>query len=497
MERVRRAGVADAGRHRSRGLHRLDHVRGRATPTLWIASSRSLCEAHEARGTLRRGTGPFVPEAVSEGTLLSPREGRRAWPAARSWSATPVTTLWWCLQEDLTTVVRRVGDGRARLRRRCGRHCTILRATRSSRPAQQTLQHRSGTTSSSRTLSITRCAAGTRPPAKSARSPGRGTPGGVAPVSTDLSSPWDLAWYAGPRLDRDGRHPPAVDLRPTDPRCSGGGWYGERGAASTGLLADAWFAQTSGLVEHRRHALACGQRDVVAAVRAERDGARRPWEPGSSTSATAMAMRRRRCCSIPLGVCALPDGSVAVLDTYNDARPPLRPAQRVGRARWRPDCAEPSGAVVDGDELIVVESAAHRLTRVPLSASGRRADGPRSTPDAAARRRCIRGRFELEVVFDTAAGQKLDDRYGPATRLARLMRRRRRLLREGDGSRPRQLTAVVWCSTSRSATECCTSPRWLPSVSTTRRRQRSSRPATCISRTGASPCVSRRTAPTS
>ena len=52
---------------------------------------------------------------------------------------------------------------------------------------------------------------------------------------------------AGPGLGRDGRHPPALDLRPAH-RC-GRRWpqAPPTKGSSTGPLADAWFAQPSGL----------------------------------------------------------------------------------------------------------------------------------------------------------------------------------------------------------------------------------------------------------
>ena len=66
----------------------------------------------------------------------------------------------------------------------------------------------------------------------------------------------------------------------------------------------------------------------------------------------------------------LPDGSVAVSDTYNGAVRRYDPA--TGEVTTlATELAEPSDAVlVDGD-LVVVESAAHRLTRLRLPRGGR------------------------------------------------------------------------------------------------------------------------------
>ena len=77
--------------------------------------------------------------------------------------------------------------------------------------------------------------------------------------------------------------------------------------------------------------------------------------------------------------------------------------------------AEPSGAVVVGNELLVVESAAHRLTRIPLGASATADEF--STRTQRPPMEIAGGEVTLEVVFTPPPGQKLDDRYGPSTRL--------------------------------------------------------------------------------
>jgi len=102
----------------------------------------------------------------------------------------------------------------------------------------------------------------------------------------------------------------------------------------------------------------------------------------------------------PLGVTLLPDGTVAVLDTYNGAVRRYDPATRTVDTLAR-NLAEPTGAVVVGDQLVVVESTAHRLTRLPLR---RAVDvGP--------------GEVTVTVAFTPPPGETLDDRYGPATSL--------------------------------------------------------------------------------
>ncbi len=115
----------------------------------------------------------------------------------------------------------------------------------------------------------------------------------------------------------------------------------------------------------------------------------------------------------PLGVTLLADGSLAVLDTYNGAVRRYDP-HTDELATLAGDLAEPSGAVlVDGD-LVVVESAAHRLVR-PVPASELVTEAPQRTarPTSAV----APGAVRLDVRFVPAPGRKLDERFGPSTQL--------------------------------------------------------------------------------
>jgi len=178
-----------------------------------------------------------------------------------------------------------------------------------------------------------------------------------------------------------------------------------------GPLADAWFAQTSGLAPGGdRLWLADSE---TSSVRWVSEGVVRTavgtglFDFGLRDGAADQALLQH-----PLGVTVLPDGSVAVCDTYNGAVRRLADGQVTTVATG---LAEPSGAVVDGDSLLVVESAAHRLTRVPL--------GGAATVEGFASRTQrppteIRG-GELEIVVDFTPppGQKVDDRFGPPSQL--------------------------------------------------------------------------------
>ncbi|MDI5940988.1 alkyl hydroperoxide reductase, partial [Micromonospora sp. DH15] len=83
--------------------------------------------------------------------------------------------------------------------------------------------------------------------------------------------------------------------------------------------------------------------------------------------------------------------------------------------------AEPSDVVLTADGgVLVVESAAHRLTRLApgaLSAVGASTvDGPRHRTERKPME-VAAGEVTLDVVFAPAPGQKLDETYGPSTRL--------------------------------------------------------------------------------
>jgi hypothetical protein len=108
----------------------------------------------------------------------------------------------------------------------------------------------------------------------------------------------------------------------------------------------------------------------------------------------------------------LPDGSVAVCDTYNGA---VRRVADGAVTTIATGLAEPSGAVVDEDHLLVVESAAHRLTRVSLAGVAT-ADGSAHTTQRPVTELAA-GEVQIVVDFQPPPGQKVDDRFGPPSQL--------------------------------------------------------------------------------
>jgi thiol-disulfide isomerase/thioredoxin len=245
--------------------------------------------------------------------------------------------------------------------------------------------------------------------------------------STDhLSSPWDVSWWQGRIwIAMAGIH----QLWTYDPATGvtevAGGTTNE--GLLDGPLAEAWFAQTSGLA-------ADGDRlwlvdPETSSLRYVQDGrvhtvaGQGLFDFGFRDGPAADALLQH-----PLGVTALPDGSVAVCDTYNGAVRRYDPAGDE-MTTLASGLAEPSAAYVDGTELVVVESAAHRLTRVPLGHASR-TDGfshstQRPVTDVAAE-------LELVIAFTPPPGQKVDDRFGPPSQLV-VEATPPALLRDGGG----------------------------------------------------------------
>jgi hypothetical protein len=121
----------------------------------------------------------------------------------------------------------------------------------------------------------------------------------------------------------------------------------------------------------------------------------------------------------PLGVCVLPDDSVAIADTYNNAIRRFDPATKL-LSTIATDIREPSGiSVVETEgvtQLLVVESAEHQLVYLALPEKFQNIQGSAFRTQRPAQN-LKPGVVDLRVIFTPPAGQKLDDRYGPSTHL--------------------------------------------------------------------------------
>ena len=236
------------------------------------------------------------------------------------------------------------------------------------------------------------------------------------PRRQKLSSPWDVAWsqaLGGFVVAMAGNHTlwEFAALQGSINQIAGTLNEG----LLDGPLDQAWFAQPSGL--------AVGADDRIWVADSETSALR--WlDPVERKVHTAIgeglfdfghrdgpAAQARL--QHPLGVAVLPDGSVLIADTYNGA---VRQFVDGSVATIADGLAEPSGLLVQEDSVIVVESAAHRLTRLPLRGVGRLEDhGAHHTQRPVTE--LAPGEVRLDVVFTPATGQKYDDRYGPSTRL--------------------------------------------------------------------------------
>lgn len=384
---------------------------------------------HGAKGTLRRGDGPYVaPEPVATHlrfpgkALLLPDGGFLVSDTTRHRLVE--------LDVDGETVRRRFGTG---IR---GLHDGGPDEARFSEPqglamlpggrvaVADTVNH--AIRALDLTTGVTSTLAGT------GRQWWQGTATSGPAREVDLSSPWDVAWF-GDRLwiAMAGVH----QLWTYDPESAT-----VRVAAGTtneglvdGPADEAWFAQPSGLaVSADGERLWVADSETSSLRWVDRDQHVRTavgtglFDFGHRDGAAGQALLQH-----PLGVTALPDGSVAISDTYNHALRRYDPAS--GEVTTlATDVREPSDAVlVDGD-LVVVESARHRLTRLRLPEEAVRVtDQAHRTQRAATE--IAPGTLRLDVVFQAPAGQKLDTRYGPSTRLL-VSATPPELLAEGSGA---------------------------------------------------------------
>ncbi|MFE3903146.1 NHL domain-containing thioredoxin family protein [Streptomyces sp. NPDC059153] len=371
---------------------------------------------HGAKGTLRRGDGPYVaPEPVATHlrfpgkALLLPDGGFLVSDTTRHRLVE--------IERDGETVSRHVGTGdrgfadggREVVRFSEPQGLAVLPDGRIA--VADTVNH--AIRALDLTTGVTTTLAGT------GRQWWQGSPTTGPAREVDLSSPWDVAWFADRLwIAMAGVH----QLWTYDPETET--VQVAAGTTNEGLVDgpadEAWFAQPSGLATS-----ADGERLWVAdsetsALRyVERDGtgfAVRTavgtglFDFGHRDGAADQALFQH-----PLGVTALPDGSVAVCDTYNHALRRYDPAS--GEVTTlATDLREPSDAVLVEGDLVVVESARHRLTRLRLPEEAVRVAGQAHHTQRAATE-ITPGTLRLDVVFQAPAGQKLDTRYGPSTRL--------------------------------------------------------------------------------
>ncbi|MGR4851183.1 NHL domain-containing thioredoxin family protein [Streptomyces sp. LARHCF252] len=382
---------------------------------------------HTAKGTLRRGDGPYVaPEP--EPTVL--RFPGKAVPLPGGNFLVSDTTRHQLVEfaEDGESVLRRIGSGARGFADGSADEAAfnepqgLALLDDDSVVVADTVNH------ALRRLDLTTGEVTTL--AGTGRQWWQGSPTSGPAREVDLSSPWDVAWWQGRVwIAMAGVH----QLWAYDP--ADGTVAVTAGTTNEGLAdgrgGEAWFAQPSGLAATpERLWLADSETSALRWV--EPDGSVHTavgtglFDFGHRDGAAEQALLQH-----PLGVTALPDGSVAVSDTYNHALRRYDPA--TGEVTTlATDLREPSDAVLAGDDIVVVESARHRLTRLRLPEEAVK------VPDVAHRTQreataVTPGRLRLDVIFQAPAGQKLDVRYGPSTRLL-VSATPPELLRSGEGA---------------------------------------------------------------
>ncbi|OQR60599.1 alkyl hydroperoxide reductase [Streptomyces maremycinicus] len=368
---------------------------------------------HAAKGTLRRGDGPYVAPEPEPTALRFP--GKALLLPSGNFLVSDTTRHQLVeLARDGETAVRRIGSGArgfddgpadtASFNEPQGLALLDDRAV----VVADTVNH------ALRRLDLVSGAVTTL--AGTGKQWWQGSPTSGPARGTALSSPWDVAlfgdrvWIAMAGVHQLWTYDPAEDTVGV-----------AAGTTNEGLVdgpgAEAWFAQPSGLAaapDGERLWLADSETSALRWV--DREGAVHTavgtglFDFGHRDGAAGQALLQH-----PLGVTVLPDGSVAVSDTYNHALRRYDPATDEVTT-LATDLREPSDAVLAGEDIVVVESARHRLTRlrlpeeaVEVSAVAHRTR--RAATDVAP------GTLRLDVVFQAPAGQKPDTRYGPATRL--------------------------------------------------------------------------------
>ncbi|WP_206504752.1 NHL domain-containing thioredoxin family protein [Streptomyces chrestomyceticus] len=383
---------------------------------------------HEAKGTLRRGDGPYVPPEPVATDLRFPGKALRL-PGGTFLVSDTTRHQLVELAADGETVLRRIGSGERGFGPDSFSEPQGLALLPDGKVAvADTVNHAIRTFDPETGEVATVAGTGKQ------WWQGSATSGPAREV--DLSSPWDVAWWQDRLwIAMAGVH----QLWTYDPATET--VEAVAGTTNEGLVdgpaAEAWFAQPSGLAaggdrlwvaDSETSAVRWLDTDLVVHT-AVGTGL---FDFGHRDGDAAQALLQH-----PLGVTALPDGSVAVSDTYNHALRRYDPA--TGEvSTLATDLREPSDAVLVGDEgsgdpeIVVVESARHRLTRLRLPEEAVRVESVAHRTQRAATE-VGPGKLSLDVIFQAPAGQKLDLRYGPSTRLL-VSSTPPELLASGDGA---------------------------------------------------------------
>jgi thiol-disulfide isomerase/thioredoxin len=375
-----------------------------------------LIATHDAKGTLRRGEAPHVHLEPADTTLRFPGKAVAHGRGFLVSDSAPHSLVE--LDQDGETVRRRIGSGRR------GRADGSAADAEFNEPGGLCLLPDEVATTCGYDLVVADTANHLLRGVRLRTSEVRTVAGSGRPwrstvdmhahdaLAADLSSPWDVAWFDGQLIiAMAGIH----QLWWFDPVRSTVGVYAGTTveALRDGPLAEAWFAQPSGLSVSPDGGRLWVADSESSAVRVVSDGlVRTAVGQGLFDFGHVDGPADRALFQHPLGVLALDDGAVLVADTYNGA---VRRYADGVVTTLATDLAEPSDVVLDADgQVVVVESAAHRLIRLApgvVAGPDRRLRTERPVTDLAP------GLVTLEVVFTVAPGQKHDDSFGSPIRV--------------------------------------------------------------------------------
>lgn len=410
-----------------------------------------LIASHSAKGTLRQGNSPYAAPAPAQTALRFPGKAAALPDGSFLVSDTAHHELVW-LEPDLETERRRFAGTNESGPLNEPQGVLVLPADTAERVGYDVVVADSV---KHRILGL-RLADGTWTVLAGTGRQLRERSGIGPALKQDLSTPWDLAWFIGRVvIAMAGTHQLWALHLATDPADNTVAVLGGTSAEGIrdGAADEAWFAQPSGLAvseEGSRLWVADSETSALRSLDVTDEGfvvtthvGQGLFDFGHRDGTAGDALLQH-----PLGVTVLPDGSVAISDTYNGAIRRFDPVTREV-STLATGLREPSDAVVEltevGDtqspnrssvapraRLVVVESAAHQLVRIPLPDKAQHVDGLAQRTQRP-RTEVAPGPLTLTVSFSPPTGQKLDFRWGDPTRLM-VSATPEGLLREGAGS---------------------------------------------------------------
>lgn len=263
---------------------------------------------------------------------------------------------------------------------------------------------------------------------------------GTDAKNISLSSPWDVLYHPSGKviIAMAGTH----QIFAYDPRTSAVSVFAGTGleGLNDGKPDEAWFAQSSGLALSGENVwIADSETSALRWIEVQ-DGEAKSVNTAIGTGLFDFGFRdgeaQQARLQHPLGVAVLPDGSIAIADSYNGAVRRFDPATKTVSTLAK-GLKEPADVLVDdsvdGDPvLLVVETNTHQLVRIPIPAEALVVDEGASQTQRP-KTKVQAGNHEIVVRFAAPKGQKLDDRWGDPTQL-KISSSPEELLLDGGGT---------------------------------------------------------------